>query len=348
MSDEAVAPPAPGGGTVVVDGSAAEESSTAARSGPGTLVRGLGLAGAVVVLLALVYLLGGKSTSLVNQAVVTGILLGGVYALVSIGLTLIFGVLGIVNFAQGTMLTLSMYGAYVLTSSVGLNVYVATLLLIPLLFGVGYLVQLLLINRLMTEGETEGQLLVTLGLSLLIANGLLLTFGGQPKSVRAPIAGNLRFLGAVASVPRIIAFVGAIVLALALTAVLQRTRLGLSIRAVAANAQGAAMVGVNVKRVFAVTFGLGAACVGAAGGLVLPFFSLTPTTGEQFTILAFVIVVLGGLGSVTGAVLGGFAIGLLQTVGGLFVPGTGALLLVFAVFVIVLFVRPQGLFGSEL
>jgi len=367
MSDEAVTPPAasqggpPEGGSgrggpsqlgasagAAVSVDADDDPPAAVRAGPSTLVRGLGLAGVVLVLLALVYLLGGKSPALVNQAVVTGILLGGVYALVSMGLTLIFGVLGIVNFAQGTMLTLSMYAAYVLVTSVGLNVYLATLLLIPLLFGLGYLVQLLLLNRLMSEGETEGQLLVTLGLSLLIANGLLLAFGGQPKSITAPVGGNLRFLGAVASVPRVIAFVGAIALALALTAVLQRTRLGLSIRAVAANGQGAAMVGVNVKRVFAVTFGLGAACVGAAGGLVLPFFSLTPSTGEQFTILAFVIVVLGGLGSVTGAVLGGLAIGLLQTVGGLFVPGTGALLLVFAVFVVVLFVRPQGLFGSDL
>jgi branched-chain amino acid transport system permease protein len=346
MPDEVVTPAAHGG--VLADDTEPGGPTGTAPSGPSSLLRGLALVGAVVLLLLLVYLLGGKSPALVTQSVVTGVLLGGVYALVSMGLTLIFGVLGIVNFAQGTMLTLSMYGAYVLVTSMGLNVYLATLLLIPLLFAVGYVVQLLLLNRLMSEGQTEGQLLVTLGLSLLLANLLLITFGGQPKSVPAPLGGNLRFLGAVASVPRIIAFAGAVVLALALTAVLQRTRLGLSIRAVAANAQGAAMVGVNVKRVFAVTFGLGAACVGAAGGLVLPFFSLTPSTGEQFTILAFVIVVLGGLGSVTGAVLGGLAIGLLQTVGGLFVPGTGALLLVFAVFVVVLFVRPQGLFGSEL
>jgi len=346
MPDEVVTPPAHG--AALADDTETVGSTGTAPSGPSAWLRGLALVGAVVLLVVLVYLVGGKSPALVTQAVVTGVLLGGVYALVSMGLTLIFGVLGIVNFAQGTMLTLSMYGAYVLVTSVGLNLYVATLLLIPLLFAVGYVVQLLLLNRLMSGGETEGQLLVTLGLSLLLVNLLLIIFGGQPKSAPAPLGGNLRFLGAVASVPRIIAFLGAVILALGLTAVLQRTRLGLSIRAVAANAQGAAMVGVNVKRVFAVTFGLGAACVGAAGGLVLPFFSLTPSTGEQFTILAFVIVVLGGLGSVTGAVLGGLAIGLLQTVGGLFVPGTGALLLVFAVFVVVLFVRPQGLFGSEL
>jgi branched-chain amino acid transport system permease protein len=301
---------------------------------------------AIAVLLALVYLVGGKSSGLVTQAVITGILLGGVYALVSLGLTLIFGVLGIVNFAQGSMLTLAMYVVYELATSTGLNLYLATLVAIPALFVLGYLVQALMLNRLMQRGETEGQLLVTLGLSLLIVNVLLLAFGGQPKSVRSPAEGDLHLLGAIVSVPRLIAFGGAIVLAAVLTLVLRGTRLGLTIRSVAANAEGAALVGVNVRRVFALTFGLGAACVGAAGGLVLPFLSLTPSTGEQFTILAFVIVVLGGLGSVTGAVLGGLTIGLVQTVGGLFLPGTGALLLVFAVFVLVLFLRPQGLFGS--
>jgi branched-chain amino acid transport system permease protein len=299
----------------------------------------------LAVVLALVYATG-KSPALITQAVITGILLGGVYALVSIGLTLIFGVLGIVNFAQGTLVTLSMYVVYALGNWTGMDLYVATVLTIPLLFGLGYLVQATMLNRLMSAGETEGQLLVTLGLSLLIGNILLLAFGGQPKSMSAPFEGNVRFLGAVAPVPRLIAFGGAVLLAVALTIMLRRTKLGLAIRSVAANSTGASLVGVNVRGVFALTFGLGAACVGAAGGLVLPFLSLTPSAGEQFTILAFVIVVLGGLGSVTGALLGGLTIGLIQTVGGLYLPGTGALLLVFAVFVLVLFLRPQGLFGS--
>lgn len=306
----------------------------------------IGVVVAIVVLLALVYVVGGKSSGLVTQAVITGILLGGVYALVSLGLTLIFGVLGIVNFAQGTMLTLAMYVVFELVTGAGLDLYLATVVAIPVLFVLGYLVQALMLNRLMQRGETEGQLLVTLGLSLLIGNVLLLAFGGQPKSASSPAEGNFHLFGAIVSVPRLIAFGGAIVLAAALTVVLRGTKLGLTIRSVAANAEGAALVGVNVRRVFALTFGLGAACVGAAGGLVLPFLSLTPSTGEQFTILAFVIVVLGGLGSVTGAVLGGLTIGLVQTVGGLYLPGTGALLLVFAVFVLVLFLRPQGLFGS--
>lgn len=300
----------------------------------------------VIVALALVYAVGGRSHQLVTQAIVTGILLGGVYGLVSMGLTLIFGVLGIVNFAQGTLLTLAMYVAYVLVSSAGLGVYVATLIAIPALFVTGYVIQSTMLNRLMGAGETEGQLLVTLGLALLIANLLLLGFGGEPRSVSAPFEGNLHVFGAVAPIPRVIAFLGAVLLALGLTAILRRTRLGLSIRSVAASAQGAQLVGVNVRSVYALTFGLGTACVGAAGGLVLPFFTLTPSAGEQFTILAFVIVVLGGLGSIGGALVGGLVIGLVQTVGGLYFPGTGATLLVFVVFVVVLFFRPQGLFGS--
>lgn len=321
-----------------------EPTSTARRRVPAPPT--LAAVALLVVGLVLVYSLGGKSPQLVTQAVITGTLLGGVYALVSIGLTLIFGVLGIVNFAQGTLLTLAMYVTYVLVSDVGLNVYLATLITIPALFIVGYGVQATMLNRLMRHGATEGQLLVTLGLSLLIINLLLLGFGGLEKTIEPPLDGNIRIFGAVAPVSRVVAFAGAILLAVLLTALLQRTRLGLTIRSVAANAQGAQLVGVDTRRVFAVTFGLGTATVGAAGGLVLPFLALTPSSGEQFTILAFVIVVLGGLGSVRGAIVGGLIVGLVQTVSGLYLPGTGALLLVFAVFVLVLFLRPQGLFGS--
>lgn len=302
--------------------------------------------GAVVVAVPLVAVVGGQDLSLVAQALVTGVLLGGVYGLVSLGLTLIFGVLGIVNFAQGTFLTLAMFVVYALVSGAGFPVYLATLAAVPALFAVGYLVQFTMLNRLMSRG-LENQLLLTLGLSLFVENAMLLGFGGTPKSVPPPVTGSLHLFGAVAQYTRIIAFAGALALAGALYWVLRRTRLGAAIRAVAASADGAHLVGVNVRHVYALTFGLGTACVGAAGGLLLPLLSLEPTTGEQFTILAFVIVVLGGLGSVGGALLGGLVIGLVQQVGALFVAGDASLLVVFAVFVVVLFVRPQGLFGSR-
>jgi len=307
----------------------------------------LGVAAAVVVALVLVYTVGGRESGLVTQSIATGLLLGGVYALVSVGLTLIFGVLGIVNFAQGAMLTLAMYLVHELVSSGGLPVYVATLLAIPAMFVFGVVVQAVLLNKLTVAGNEEGPLLVTLGLSLLIVNVLLMIFGGRPLRVAGSVDGSFDVLGAIVSYERLIAFVGALLVAGALTLLLRGTSFGLSIRAVSASTQGASLVGVDVRRIYAMTFGIGSACVAVAGGMLAPFLSLTPTVGDQFTILAFVIVVLGGLGSVAGAVVGGLIIGLVQTVGALYLPGTGSLILVFAVFVLVLFFRPQGIFGAR-
>lgn len=303
---------------------------------------------AVTVLgIAAVYLFGGKDSALVTQTVVTGLLLGGVYVLVSLGLTLIFGVLGIVNFAQGAMLTMAMYLVFFMVSSTGINPYIAVALTAPIMFGFGWLVQSTLMNRLTSDVGHARPLLVTLGLSLLITNTLLMIFGGRPQSVPSPYAGSVQIFGALADVPRIIAFLGAVAVAAGLIVILRKSLLGLSIRAVAANGTGASLVGVNIKRIYAMTFGLGAASVGVAGGLLAPFTSLVPSVGDQFTTLAFVIVVLGGLGSVPGALIGGVFIGLLQSVGSLFLPGSGSLLLVFAMFVLVLFLRPQGLFGAK-
>lgn len=335
MSDTTTAPPG--------DAPSSEEVR-ARRTLP---VIPLGVAAAVVVALVVVYTVGGKESGLVTQSIATGLLLGGVYAAVSVGLTLIFGVLGIVNFAQGSMLTMAMYLVYVMTDSGGIPVYLATLLAIPLMFVFGIVVQAALLNRLTVAHNEEGPLLVTLGLSLLIINVLLMIFGGRPKRVPSSIDGSFHVLGAIVSWERLIAFVGALLVAAVLTLLLRGTSFGLSIRAVSANSQGASLVGIDVRRIYALTFGIGSACVAVAGGLMVPFLSLTPTVGEQFTILAFVIVVLGGLGNVTGAVVGGLIIGLVQTVGALYLPGTGSLILVFAVFVLVLFFRPQGLFGAK-
>ncbi len=308
------------------------------------LPAGVGLV--VAIAIVLVYTVGGRDAGLVTQSIVTGLLLGGVYALVSIGLTLIFGVLGIVNFAQGSMLAVAMFLVYAMAHTWGLSVYVATIVAIPVMFAFGWLVQSLLINKLTMAGNEEGPLLITLGLSLLIVNVLLMIFGGRPLSVPGGVSGSWHVFGALASYERLIAFGGALLVAVVITLALQKTSFGMAIRAVSSNSQGAALVGVNVARVYAMTFGIGSACVAVAGGLVAPFLSLTPSVGEQFTILAFVIVVLGGLGSVVGATVGGLVIGLVQTVGALYLPGTGSLILVFAVFVLVLFFRPQGMFGA--
>ena len=336
MSEVTSSPPAPG--------SAPDQGARQRRLPPPVP---LIVAGAVVVLVALVYLVGNRESGLVTQSIVTGLLLGGVYALVSVGLTLIFGVLGIVNFAQGAMLTMAMYLVYVLVDSGGIPVYLSTLLAIPVMFLFGVVIQTALLNKLTVAGNEEGPLLVTLGLALLIVSILLMIFGGRPKRVPGSVDGSFHVLGAIVSWDRLIAFVGALLVAGALTLLLRGTSFGLSIRAVSSNTPGASLVGVDVRRIYAMTFGIGSACVAVAGGLMVPFLSLTPTVGDQFTILAFVIVVLGGLGNVSGAVVGGLVIGLVQTVGALYLPGTGSLILVFAVFVLVLFFRPQGIFGGS-
>jgi branched-chain amino acid transport system permease protein len=242
-------------------------------------------------------------------------------------------------------LALAMYMVHSLVQSLGIPIYLAMLLAVPLMFALGYVTQLLLLNKLTMSGSHEGPLLVTLGLSLFIVNVLLMIYSGRPQSVGSAVDGSLRVMGALLSWERVIAFLGAVAVTIALTVILRKTSFGLSIRAVASNPGGAMLVGVNVGRVYALTFAIGAACVAVAGGLMAPLVSLTPTVGEQFTILAFVIVVLGGLGNVVGAMIGGILIGLVQTVGSLYLPGSGSLIAVFAVFVLTLFLRPQGIFG---
>lgn len=292
------------------------------------------------------------------QAVVTGLLLGGVYSLVSMGLTLIFGVLDVLNFAHGALMTLAMYTSFVLVSSAGFGPYLSALVSVPLLFVIGVLVQRFLLNRVMDQPH-ENQLLLTFGLALLIENVLLMFFSATPRNVGFPYAetgislgvttiqGPLNILGAVADLPRVIAFLGSLVIAALLYYVLRRTSLGTAIRAVAENPDGAAMVGIDVRRMHMITFGLGTACVGAAGALVLPFLSLQPTTGEQFNVIAFVVVVLGGLGNVVGALIGGLLIGLVQEIGGVVLPGVDKLFFVFVIFVLTLLLRPQGLLGKK-
>jgi branched-chain amino acid transport system permease protein len=301
-------------------------------------------------------LVTGPNRSVLIQAIVTGILIGGVYGLVSMGLTLIYGVLHIINFAQGAMMTVGMYTAFSLVSNFGMDPYATVVFTVVALLVIGMAVQGLLINRIMKE-SLEKQLLLTLGLSVFLENVLLLIFSPTPKAVQLPYARGsasifglefewpFQVFGAVASLPRTIAFFGALALGGLLYLVLQRTTLGVQIRSVADNPRGAGLVGIDVSRTYVLVFGLGAACVGAAGALVLPFLSLDPTTGDAFNVIAFVVVVLGGMGNVVGALLGGLIIGLTQQVGGIIFTGQSNLLGVFVVFVLVLFLRPQGLLG---
>ena len=299
----------------------------------------------IVAAIALAYLRSG-STVVVTQAVVTGILTGGVYGLVAMGLTLIFGVLDIVNFAHGAFLAVALFLTYWLVTSVGIHPYLVLVVSIPIMFGIGFLVQRWVLSGAMGK-PLENQLLITLGISLVIENALLVFFGGNPRSVRLAGDHAIHIFGAVADLSRVLAFLGALLLAGGLYLLLQRTRLGTAIRAVATSDDGAQLVGIDTRLIYAITFAIGTACAGAAGTLVAPLVTIEPTTGSLFNIVAFVVVVLGGMGNVIGALVGGLIIGLTEQLGGIYLPDQSPLLSVFVVFVLVLFLRPQGLFGRS-
>ena len=310
-----------------------------------TVLRVAGVLVLVVAAIAIAYVRAGSGV-IVTQAVLTGLLIGGVYGLVAMGLTLIFGVLDIVNFAHGAFLAIALYITVVMVDDVGAHPLLALLVSVPLMFLLGWAVQRFVLSGAMGK-PLENQLLITLGLALLIDNGLLLFFGPNPKSVALPGDRGVSILGGVADLSRLLAFGVALVLAALLYLLLQRTRLGTAIRAVAANDTGAQLVGIDTRRIYAATFAIGTACAGAAGVLVAPLVTIEPTTGELFNIVAFVVVVLGGMGNVVGALVGGLLIGLTEQLGAIYLPGQSPLLSVFIVFVLVLFLRPQGLFGRS-
>lgn len=291
------------------------------------------------------------------QAVVSGLLIGGVYSLVAMGLSLVFGVLDIINFAHGALMTIGIYASYLLFGNYGIDPYVSLLITIPLLFVVGVGIQRFAINAVM-DAPVHNQLLLTLGIAIVIENLALVLFTGTPRSIELSYARNqfdlglfslefpIRLFGAVITLPKLIAFSVAVLLAAVLYLLIHRTQLGTAIRAAAQEPEGAEMVGIDVRRIYMITFGIGAACVGAAGALVMPFLFVSPTAGATFNIIAFIVVVLGGMGSIPGALVGGLVIGLTQEMTQLFVSGSSKLMGVFVVFLAVLLVRPQGLFGK--
>src|SRR3990172_6823629 len=257
------------------------------------------------------------------QAVVSGLLIGGVYSLVAMGLSLVFGVLDIINFAHGALMTIGIYASYLLFDNYGIDPYVSLLITMPLLFVVGVGIQRFAINAVI-HAPVHNQLLLTLGIAIVIENLALVSFTGTPRSIELSYARNefdlglfsldfpIRLFGAVITLPKLIAFSVAVLLAAVLYVLIHRTQLGTAIRAAAQEPEGAEMVGIDVRRIYMITFGIGAACVGAAGALVMPFLFVSPTAGATFNIIAFIVVVLGGMGSIPGALVGGLVIGLTQ------------------------------------
>jgi branched-chain amino acid transport system permease protein len=274
-------------------------------------------------------------------------MMGAVYALVALGLTLIYGVLHIINFAHGALLTAAMFAAYFAHSLFGLDPYAAAVLLTPLFFGLGYALQRFVIGPA-SHGEERNVLLVTLGLAVVIENGLLYAFRADTRTVNLDYAFNVVDLGfAFIPVPRIIAFVVVLILALILWAVLSLTDTGKAIRAVAKEKLGAELTGIDVAHIYAVTFGLGTACLAIAACLLIPTYYVNPHAGNAFVLIAFTIVVLGGMGSVAGALLGGLFIGVVESLSGLYLGESLGQIGIFVIFILVLLLRPSGLFGER-
>jgi branched-chain amino acid transport system permease protein len=281
------------------------------------------------------------------EAVANGLLMGAVYGLVALGLTLVYGVLHIINFAHGALLTLAMYAAFVAHGAFGLDPYAAMVPLAGLFFVLGYLVQRLVIGPA-SRGDDSNMLLVTLGLSIIIENAMLAIFRSDTMTIRLPYAMSMVELGDVLlSVPRLIGFGVTLLLAALLFLLMTRTDTGRAIRAVAKERTGAALVGIDVAHIYAVTFGIGTACLAIAACLLLPSFYVSPRVGNAFVLVAFTIVVLGGMGSVTGALLGGLFIGVVESLSGLYFGDSLGQIGIFLIFILVLLLRPTGLFGAR-
>jgi branched-chain amino acid transport system permease protein len=280
-------------------------------------------------------------------AILNGIATGAVYALVALGLTLIYGVLHIVNFAHGSLLMLALYGVYFLYTLLGIDPYAALPIMVPAMFALGYALQRTVIAHA-SHGREENILLVTLGLSIVIDNFTLYLWSADTRTINPAYAFDTVDLGvAFIAVPKVVSFLGALLITGLLWLLIQRTDLGKAIRALARERQGALLVGIDVEHVFAMSFGIGIACVGAAACLLLPSYYVHPAVGESFVIIAFTIVVLGGMGSFIGALVGGFIIGLTESLGGLFLGENLGRIGIFVIFIAILLFRPTGLFGQR-
>ncbi len=272
-----------------------------------------------------------------------GVLTGLVYGLMALGLSVIFGVVRVVNFAHGEMMTIAMYLAVAVFTLWHLDPLLMLVPIAAVLFAFGYLLQAGLINRFIARPE-HSQFLLMVAIAIIIVNVLLILFGPDAQNVQVAYAFDSLQLGPlIVDATKLYAGLAAIAVAGALFAFFRFTELGTAIRACADNYTGALVVGLDVKRLYALTFGLGTACVGAAGCMLLLIFDVTPTVGPSYTLLAFVIVITGGLGSMPGALVGGVLIGFTEAMAGLLFTPSAKSMFAFAILVLVLLFRPQGI-----
>jgi branched-chain amino acid transport system permease protein len=281
-------------------------------------------------------------------SVLNGITTGAVYALVALGLTLIYGVLHIINFAHGASLMVALYLVYVLKEKWGIDPYAALVLVVPAMFVLGYALQRLIINRA-SHGKDENILLATLGIAIVLENLALLVFQSDTRNIETTYTlATANVLGATIAQTKLIAFAGALGVAAALLLFMEKSRLGRAIRAVAKEQHGAKLMGIDVEHVYAMSFGIGLACLGAAACFLLPTYYVNPQAGSGFVLVSFTIVVLGGMGSFTGALLGGLLMGIVESLCGLYLGESLGQLGIFLIFIVVLLFKPEGFFGAKI
>jgi len=285
--------------------------------------------------------------SILIQALISGMLIGGVYALIGIGLTIIFGVMRVINFAHGDLLMLGMYATYYLFAVAHVDPFLSIVITTPLMFLFGAFLQKTIINRVL-NALPQNQILLTIGLGLIMSNTIMLAFTSDYKILSTKYSSSSMHVGGISiSSPLLISFAITAAITVALYWFLLKTDTGQAIRATAQDREAARLMGINVKRMSIIAFGLGSSLAATAGALISPTYYIFPQVGSVFTLKAFVITVLGGMGSVVGATLGGVLIGVAESVGGVYFGGGWKEVVVFVLFLLVLLFKPSGLLGKS-
>lgn len=285
------------------------------------------------------------------QTAIDGLLIGGVYATISVGLSLSFGVMRIINWAQGEFLMVGMYIAFLMVQFLGVDPYLFLWVPTIILFFFGYFLQSTIFNRMLDKDRSREPIMVlifTVGLGFVLSNAVLIICGPNAVAVQTPYVGETLRLGFLfISLPKLISFLIALAVTIILAIFIQKTEIGRSIRATSQNRDVAQLMGINHKKIYSLAFGIGAGLVGLSASLLVPFTSVYPTIGHIYGFKSFIIVVLGGKGSIMGALLGGLIVGLIERIASMIWTETVGQLIVFVLFVIILLVRPNGLLSKD-
>ncbi len=286
-------------------------------------------------------------SGLALQLTIQGVLLGGIYGLIALGLSLIFGVMGVINFAHGQMMVMAMYVSYWIFVLLGIDPYLSLVVVAGIVFVLGYLIQSTVVNRILDYPEAM-QVLPLVSMGLILENFALLFWGPDHRSPQTALSLETLWIGPVMiDVSRLIAFGLAILITILIFIFLKKFNIGKCIRAAADNRTGAILVGINVDRINNASFALGAATTAAAGVLLLPLMPVSPHIGHDFTLTAFIVVILGGMGNLMGALVGGLILGVAESTSTLFLPATLKQVVSFSILIIIMLFRPQGLFGGR-